>query len=36
VHPRDAILLSRLQAALILLAFIGLIALALFLWVQRV
>jgi len=35
VHPRDAILLSRLQAALILLAFTGLIALALFLWVQR-
>ncbi len=34
VHPRDAILLSRQQAALLLLAFIGLIALALFLWVQ--
>lgn len=35
VHPRDAILLSRPQAALLLLAFIGLVALALFLWVQR-
>ena len=36
VHPRDAILLSRLQAALLLLAFIGLVALALLLWVQHV
>ena len=35
VHPRDAILLSRPQAALLLLAFIGLIALALLLWFQR-
>jgi len=35
VHPRDAILLSRPQAALLLLAFTGLIALALFLWVQH-
>lgn len=33
VHPRDAILLSRPQAALLLLAFIGLVALALFLGV---
>lgn len=33
VHPRDAILLSRPQAALLLLAFIGLVALALYLGV---
>ncbi|WP_423604527.1 hypothetical protein [Sphingomonas sp. MS122] len=34
VHPRDAFILSRPQAALLLLAFIGLIALALYPWVQ--
>lgn len=33
VHPRDAFILSRPQAALLLLAFIGLIALALYLGV---
>lgn len=35
VHPRDAFILSRRQAALLLLAFIGLTALALYLWVQQ-